>query len=397
MESDTPHILIADEDESLLAQFLSGLGDSIPAVQTASSLEDVQRILKSPRPPRVVVFGLSLYQAGLQEILRQASAPWIPILLTVTDPFPPLATQAVNSGLARLLIPLPLDPATLPPIIRQAVLMASGNDHPNKSHPPPNGSSPPSPLAPPQNNKSASILKDWKTDTLLATAHDIRAPLAVMVGYSHMVQFMDEGLAPHSKHMLRKVETIGNRLLQMVSNILSLSSLEEGREKLKPEPCTLEEITEEVLDNLSGFMEQKAIKMALELKNHPRKLYLDRTKVFQILQNLLSNALKFSPQGGEVALKVTGTGEELVVEIRDQGRGLSLKEQQTLFHRFTTFSLERDGLSSGLGLAIAQRLVSLHGGRIWVESQPGSGAAFFFTLKPLAKPAAAKRKSKPSR
>ena len=189
------------------------------------------------------------------------------------------------------------------------------------------------------------------------------------------------------------VQTGARHLLQVINDILDLSKIDAGRVEVVQEQFAAADALGEVLAVIRPLAEIKRIAIATAV---PRELDVlaDRTRFKQILYNLLSNAVKFTPEGGSV--RVESQPEESLVrfEVSDNGMGIPPAEHHAIFDEFHQVAAGARAVKegTGLGLAITRRLVELHGGRIWVESQPGEGSRFFFTL-----PAAAGRARRASR
>ena len=170
-------------------------------------------------------------------------------------------------------------------------------------------------------------------------------------------------------------------MLELISNLLDISVIESGQLKLNPEKASIKKLAEEKIHLQQILADKKNIVLHADLEEVP-EFYFDANRMGQVMDNLLSNAVKYSPPDKEVFVKLESTGEIMTVSVKDDGPGISPDEQGQLFQHFQKLSARPTGgeSSSGLGLAIAQRIVEEHQGSIGVDSQLGQGATFYFSL-----------------
>lgn len=239
--------------------------------------------------------------------------------------------------------------------------------------------------APPPGESEArpTTLEDMaklKDDAVLVAAHDIRSPLSVILGYSDVL--LDDGQALDEGHrgMVKRIRNCCERLLRMVDRILDLSALQAGAVSMDYRPVRLSELIQATVENLTGMIEEKKIAFTVELSGDDQPYLLDECKAQQVLQNVLSNAVKFSGEEGRIVLMCRGEANRVSFSVSDTGSGLTTEQQARVFDRFSRFSGGPEK-GSGLGLAIAKSLVERHGGTIGVESTPGEGSVFHFTLQ----------------
>ncbi|MDD5717343.1 MAG: ATP-binding protein [Sulfuricurvum sp.] len=221
-------------------------------------------------------------------------------------------------------------------------------------------------------------------DMFLANmSHELRTPLNAIIGFSQILG-MNQTLPQNLKPYIEKIGIAGNNLLTLVNTILDFAKLEAGKLTFKPEVT----IISGLLRDVASIIEPIALKKNIHFRYSEMislGLYLDRQLIHQVLLNLLSNAVKFTPEGGEVIMSVDFDEEKRVYRfgICDTGIGIEAKDIVTLFDPFTQVEnpFQKSSKGTGLGLAISKRIVEdLHGGRLWVESEPGSGACFYFTI-----------------
>ncbi|HUJ76576.1 MAG TPA: hybrid sensor histidine kinase/response regulator [bacterium] len=220
-----------------------------------------------------------------------------------------------------------------------------------------------------------------KDELVMIAAHDIRAPLSVILGYSDILLSNEPGISENGQAILERIQASASRLLNMVNNILNLAALEEGKLDLRMEPSALTPLVQEVVDGLAGMFEEREVQCTVDIQGDDRPYQLDRVKVQQVLQNLVSNAVKYNRAGGRVHITVRGTPSLITFEVQDSGRGLSPEQVERAFTKFSRFA-GGSSPGSGLGLAIAKGLAQLHGGSIWLETQRNEGSVFRFTIVP---------------
>lgn len=226
-------------------------------------------------------------------------------------------------------------------------------------------------------------------DEFLATmSHELRTPLNAILGLSESLLEQIHGPLLN-EGQLRSISTIeksGHHLLALINDILDLSKVEAGKLELQLEPVLVSETCQASMLLVQEMAHQKKIRLSFRLDNLGLKLQADPRRLKQILVNLLSNALKFTPQEGQVSLTVVPNPTEKVIRftIQDNGIGIKAEDMPRLFKPFTQLdsSLSRPHEGTGLGLALVRRLVELHGGQVWVESEglAGQGSRFIFTL-----------------
>ncbi len=221
-----------------------------------------------------------------------------------------------------------------------------------------------------------------KSEFLARMSHDLRQPLNAIVGFTDLLLRAEgEPLTPKQRRHLGHVATASRQLLGLINDLLDLSRVEAGRMEIHPEPCDVAALLEETLALFRTQTQSGRVSLVLEMASPLSRLLADRVRVQQVLHNLLSNAFKFTPEGGLITVTAKQVGLQLEVAVRDTGVGIPPEDQKRIFEAYEQAG-PREGQQKGvgLGLAIAKRLVELHGGRIWVESAPGQGSVFTFRL-----------------
>jgi PAS domain S-box-containing protein len=226
-----------------------------------------------------------------------------------------------------------------------------------------------------------------KSEFLASMSHELRTPLHTIIGFSELLSEEIQGtLNPDQKRFVGHVLQDARHLLELINEVLDISKIESGRLELQHETFNFGECVDEVLAGIRQRAEARSIQVENKNAFHDQ-LIADRLRVKEILYNLLNNAVKFTAAGGSVWLESLIQDGFLQVTIGDTGIGIPQEEQMAIFEKFYqaagTQGVIREG--TGLGLPITKHLVELHGGRIWVESEPGKGSRFSLTL-PLSRP-----------
>jgi signal transduction histidine kinase len=227
---------------------------------------------------------------------------------------------------------------------------------------------------------------DRLKDEFVATAsHELRTPLTSLSGYLEMSLDPAEGpLSPTRESHLRIVQRNADRLAILVDQLLFLARADSHPLDLDPQPVDLFEILNEAGETARPTASAKDIALVITGEPLPETL-ADRSQILRVVDNLVANAVKFTPEGGNVQLVARREGDAAVVEVADDGPGIPPAEQPDLFNRFYRGSsaIEKAIPGSGLGLAISQVIAEAHGGTIQIDSTPGTGSSFRLTL-PLA-------------
>jgi signal transduction histidine kinase len=226
-------------------------------------------------------------------------------------------------------------------------------------------------------------LNDLKNKFIGIAAHDLRSPLAVMKGYLDL--FEDRILGPLNETQRRSVGIMGKhceKMLKMIDDLLDVTAIESGHIALQLEKTDLRPYLEERFRENSVIAKAKDIELVLECGAALPQVMLDPARIEQVLNNLISNAVKFSQPKTKVTLKAVSSESEVTVSVSDRGPGIPPGELDGMFNYFAKTSVRPTAgePSTGLGLAIVRRLVEAHGGRIWVESELGKGSTFTFSL-----------------
>lgn len=226
-----------------------------------------------------------------------------------------------------------------------------------------------------------------KSDFLARMSHEIRTPMNGIIGMTEIA--LKEGQTEERRQdCLRKIQSSSNYLLGLINDILDMSKIESGKMKLVEEPCDLSKLLEELRLLLESKIREREIQFTEKIQLQHDWFVADALRINQVLVNLLSNAVKYSYVGGKVELTVRETSRndgssEVYFEVRDNGIGIPEEKQQMIFQQFEQADESENARKqgTGLGLAISSRLVRMMDSDIQLESAPGKGSTFFFTIK----------------
>lgn len=188
-------------------------------------------------------------------------------------------------------------------------------------------------------------------------------------------------LTPTQRRITEVLHNNSDRLLRLINDLLDMSALDSGRMRVHEMPVEMAKLLDEVLANYQHEAEDREITLTLEAPEEPIVVWADQARLGQVLANLMDNAMKYTPSGGHVTLRIVPGTPNVLVQVQDNGIGILPSEQPLLFQKFQrTRAGERQSGGTGLGLAIARSIVELHGGKIWCESDGRSGSTFSFTI-----------------
>jgi signal transduction histidine kinase len=216
-------------------------------------------------------------------------------------------------------------------------------------------------------------------EVVTIVAHDLRTPLnAISMGASLL---QDGGQTdPQQAAMLEVIRRAAHRMDRLIGDLLEAGRLDAGRTLwISPAPLALGPVLEQVCQEVSATAHAKSQALGCELPPDLPRVHADRARVAQVVANLVANAAKFTPRGGRIALSAVPEGAEVRVAVADNGPGIAPDDLPRVFEPYWQ-ARATQSLGAGLGLKIARGIVEAHGGRMWVESQPGAGATFLFTL-----------------
>ena len=227
-----------------------------------------------------------------------------------------------------------------------------------------------------------AVAGQHKSEFLASMSHELRTPLNAIIGFSEvLLERMFGELNERQDDYLRDIWSSGKHLLELLNDILDLSKIEAGQMVLSRSEFPVRESLDYCLSMVRERALQQRILLSLDIDPEVGLLDADRLRFRQVVLNMLSNAVKFTPEGGRVDVRASIRGQDLVVLVADTGVGVSAEDRERIFDAFqqgTRSSGQVEG--TGLGLTLSKRILELHGGRIWVESEPGKGSTFGIAL-----------------
>ena len=221
-----------------------------------------------------------------------------------------------------------------------------------------------------------------KSEFLASMSHELRTPLNAVIGFSEvLLERMFGDLNDRQEEYLRDIWSSGKHLLELLNEILDLSKVEAGQMTLDPTEFSLQEALGHGLALVRERAARHGIGLGLEVAADVGPVRADELRIKQVIVNLLSNAVKFTPDGGRVEVRARTEGSEVLVMVTDTGTGVAAEDRERIFESFQQGGRRASTTEgTGLGLTLCKRIVELHGGRIWVDSQLGVGSTFGFAI-----------------
>ena len=225
-----------------------------------------------------------------------------------------------------------------------------------------------------------------KSEFLAQMSHDLRTPLNVIIGFSELMRDEVPGkVNEEQRQCLDDILTSSKHLLDLINDVLDLSKIESGKMKLKLTNIALSDVIELLRSTVVPILAPRKQSLDVEIEEGLPQVHADKSKVREVLFNLLSNATKSTPDSGKLRVKAVRDGDWCQVSVIDNGIGIKKEDQERIFEPFyqldNPLTTERRG--TGLGLTLVKQIIESHGGQIWVDSEYGRGSRFTFTL-PLA-------------
>jgi PAS domain S-box-containing protein len=225
-------------------------------------------------------------------------------------------------------------------------------------------------------------LERMRDDLMHMVVHDLQNPLSNIVGSLQMMEHAlsqgDDGMP--MMDILHVAMRSSKRLQRLISSLLDLRQLEEGKADLDKVMVRPDHLAQEALEVVRPVIRKKGQDLTVEIPSDLPRVEVDRDMIIRVLTNLLDNAAKFTQTGGEIGLFVKKQADNLAFTVSDNGPGISPDAQNRVFERFTRLESTKKTKGTGLGLPFCKLAVEAHGGSIWVESKPGEGSEFTFTL-----------------
>jgi two-component system NtrC family sensor kinase len=226
-------------------------------------------------------------------------------------------------------------------------------------------------------------LDKLKSEFVSVVSHDLRSPLTSILGYVQLLERAGE-LNDAQKEFVKRVHSSVDNITSLIGDLLDLGRLETGLD-LALVRCSLNEILFQVVENAQIPLQDKKLKLELDLLDEGYFVQGDRKRLQQAFNNLVNNAIKYTPESGKISIRMMKKDGQVIIEIEDTGVGISLSDQPYIFDKFFRSDQVVDNFQgSGLGLSIVKTVVERHNGRIWVASVPGNSTTFTVVL-PIVK------------
>ncbi|MGI8908021.1 MAG: hybrid sensor histidine kinase/response regulator [Candidatus Sumerlaeaceae bacterium] len=244
-------------------------------------------------------------------------------------------------------------------------------------------------LARVQTHLNLKRLFKLKDEFLSIASHDLKNPLFVIVCQAYLIQNKVPPGTPMTEEafdMINKISQHARTMQQIIADFLDFQSVEEGHIKLATTDLDLNELGARVVDTQQSYAAEKEIELTFHPDGNLPSVAADSNRIEQVVQNLVGNALKFNPRGGQVQVRTRALENAASLEVADRGPGLSNDDLQRVFNKYGKLSRTPTGgeKSSGLGLAICKKMIDLHGGEIGVRNNPEGGATFWFSVPVLS-------------
>jgi len=236
----------------------------------------------------------------------------------------------------------------------------------------------------------AKELDRMKDEFVSTVSHELRTPLTSIKIAAEILLNHDDDDPETRLEFLEIIDRESDRLSRLINDVLDISRLESGEMPWQLEEVDFGEVVRESVDGIQVLLTQKDLAMEVDLDSDLPLLWIDRDRLIQVVTNLLSNAIKFTPEGGKVRINAKkvdaddsdGLNEKLEVRVSDSGIGIEIADYETIFQKFKQVgdTVVNKPQGTGLGLPICKEIVEYSGGEIWVESTPGKGSCFYFTV-----------------
>ncbi len=229
----------------------------------------------------------------------------------------------------------------------------------------------------------ADVTVAARDEFLGVVGHDLRNMLGTVLGFARLI--LKESPPEQIRLYAHRIDRAGARMNRLVGDLVDIASIEAGRLNVRPEAADPSEVVAEAIDTFQALARTRDISLvAMPVPESPAASF-DPARILQVLVNLISNGLKFTPAGGRVVVSVENAGDELLFSVSDTGRGIPADKLESIFERFVQID-DDHRRGDGLGLYISKCIVRGHGGRIWATSSMGEGTTICFTLPGASKP-----------
>jgi PAS domain S-box-containing protein len=228
------------------------------------------------------------------------------------------------------------------------------------------------------------LVERMKTEFVSIAAHQLRTPLSAIKWTLRMVLDGDTGeVNEEQRELLEKTYVSNDRMISLINDLLNVSRIEEGRFLYKQELVNLEDLVSIIVDSSQELLKMKKMELTVDKPEKPlSQVSVDREKMELVIQNLLENAVKYTPEGGKIDISISGDDKNIIFKIKDTGVGIPDDQHDRIFTKFfrgdNVIRMETEG--SGLGLYTTRNIIDAHKGKIWFDSKEGKGTTFTFTI-----------------
>jgi len=377
----SPKILVTDDELNTLKTLSANLEDMGYRVDTATNGQEALELIRK-RGFNIIIADIKLPDISGLEILETAKElnPETAVIMITGHASLETAVNAINEGAyAYILKPVAMSEleTTLKNALREQRLLSENRElveslqQSNKRME--------------EANRALGQVSQAKSDFTARMSHELRTPLNSIIGFSEVLLSKKMSPSDRATHeeFLGYIHISAEHLLHLIDSILDLSKIEAGKLTLEPREFDLRVLLEDVNITVLPMLTTKKQALTIEIGDGVNTIFADEPKMKQIFLNLLSNAHKFTPRGGKIKVACQLEKPHLLqCSVTDNGIGISRQDQQKIFEEFGQAKENPvdNAKGVGLGLSIAKRLVELHGGNVWVVSEPGGGSTFTFTI-----------------
>jgi signal transduction histidine kinase len=360
-------MLVVDDIEAnvrLLSRILKNAGHEI---STAQSGEEALEKVLSESPDVVLLDVMMPGMDGFEVCRRLRDDPrtsTLPVVMVTALQETEDRVRALEAG-ADDFLTKPVDSVEVVARVRSLLRVKRGRDELEKSY---------------ADLKRAESLRDDLSEMLV---HDLRTPLTTLLGPLQMLEGEHFGPLNETQREVTSMSArSGYRLLYLVNELLDISKMEGGRVTLQPREVDLRKTSEEAIEQVAVVHSSNQARIEIEYSNDLLPIRADEDLLRRVLINLLGNAIKFTPQDGHITLGIQPQESGVLMWVRDSGEGVPPEDQDRIFEKFGQVESRKAGrkMSTGLGLTFCKLAVEAHGGHIWLDSEPGQGSTFFFTI-----------------